>query len=265
MSEHIQIGDRRPWVQYEVDETNRTQPFPYPFPIFEDADLEVYVGTALLTVGQDYSVTDAGMSEGGTVVFSEPPSIGSRVTLRRRLDIQRTSDFQESGEFRAKVLNDELDYQTAAIQQVADDVTRSLRLPATDPDSGLMLPAKELRTGRFLAFDENGGPVAATGVTEIPVSPFMEGVLDDDDPGELMRTVALTPVNETFVSGSGAVGNAGTPFELSHSPSSSEDVFVWVNNVPQLANWELDGKAFHFDFTPAEGDRVQIRYRTGDV
>lgn len=265
MPDHIQIGDQKPWVQYSVDEPNQGQPFSYPFPIFQEEDLEVYVDNELQTLETDYTVDGAGDTAGGTVTFLTLPPIGSTVTLRRRLTIQRTSDFQESGEFRAKVLNDELDYQTAAIQQVADDVTRVLSLPATDPEAGLVLPEKDLRKNGFLGFDENGTPVAMAGVTDVPVSVFMGGVLDDTDVGELMTTMTLTPVDESFIAGTDGDGDASDPFELNYTPSSPVDVFVWLNNVPQLANWAIADRDFHFDFTPMAGDGVRIRYRTGDI
>jgi hypothetical protein len=100
------------------------------------------------------------------------------VTVRRWLTIERTSDFQESGEFRARVLNDELDYQVAAIQQVADDLTRVLRLGATDSATDFELPAKELRKGAFLAFDATtGDPIAVVGLSGVAVSAVMEAVV----------------------------------------------------------------------------------------
>ncbi|WP_316978363.1 hypothetical protein [Shumkonia mesophila] len=174
MPDHIQIGDRRPWEQYQVTEAGQSV-FPFHFPVFKAADVEVYVNGERRLAG--YAVLGAGASEGGSVVF-DPAVASCVVTIRRRLAIERTSDFQESGEFRARVLNDELDYQTAIIQQIADDVARTLRLPATDPDASLELPAKEMRKGKFLWFDpETGGLVSASGITGVPISAPMEAVV----------------------------------------------------------------------------------------
>lgn len=136
MTDHIKIGDIQPWAQVEQTVAG-TVDFEFPFPIFEDADLEVYVDAALKTLATDYTVSGAGADDGGAVAFAAAPPVGALVTLRRRLAVQRTSDFQETGEFRARVLNDELDYQTAAIQQVANDLERSVRLAATAPSIAL--------------------------------------------------------------------------------------------------------------------------------
>jgi len=81
---------------------------------------EIRLDGAVLAGGA--TIAGAGHSDGGTVIFAEPPESGTRITLRRRLKIARATDFQDNGILRARSLNDELDYQVAAIQQVADDV-----------------------------------------------------------------------------------------------------------------------------------------------
>ncbi|MBF0093256.1 MAG: hydrolase, partial [Alphaproteobacteria bacterium] len=127
MPTHIQIGDTAPRAQYTANGTQTV--FPYPFAIFLVSDLEVYLADALQSSG--YAVSGAGADAGGNVTFAAAPASGAVVTLRRRLAIRRTTDFQDNGLFRAKVINDELDYQTAAIQQVADDVTLALKRSPT--------------------------------------------------------------------------------------------------------------------------------------
>lgn len=156
MAEHIQIGDVAPRIQYTGDGSQTV--FTYTFPIFAAADMEVYFDQAKQSTG--FTVNGAGQSAGGDVTFDAAPASGVLVTLRRRLAIQRTSDFQESGEFRAKVINDELDYLTAALQQVSDDGERALRLGATDPTASLTLPDKATRASMYLGFDAAGDAIA---------------------------------------------------------------------------------------------------------
>lgn len=128
MPTHIQIGDVSPRVQYTANGA-QTQ-FTYLFPIFEDADMEVYLDQNKQSTG--FSIAGAGETVGGSVNFDVAPSDGVIVTLARRLAVQRTSDFQESGEFRSKVINDELDYLTAALQQVSEGVGRAAQMPITE-------------------------------------------------------------------------------------------------------------------------------------
>lgn len=164
MADHIVIGDISPRIQYTITSGTLSGPWTYPFPIFSAADLEVFYDDTLMALTTDYTVTGAGVSSGGTVtpVAGHEPSSGAVLTVRRRMTVARTTDFQESGEFRAKVINDELDKQVAFAQQVADDVMRSLRQPATDQAGSMVIPAKAARAGKALGFDANGDPVVST-------------------------------------------------------------------------------------------------------
>lgn len=137
MTEHIQINDVAPRVQYLADGVQSA--FTFPFAIFADNDLEVWQDENLQSGG--YTVSGAGISTGGTALFATPPTAGTRITLRRRLPIRRTTDYQADGLIRAKTLNDEMDYQVAALQQVAEVTERSLRRSATSSSlADLTLP-----------------------------------------------------------------------------------------------------------------------------
>jgi hypothetical protein len=156
--EHIKIGNVTPRIQFVGN--GISQHFVYPFAIFREADLEVFLNDVKQSSG--FSVSGAGSSAGGTVTFSAPPGVGVIVTLRRSLAIQRTADFQESGDFRAATLNDEFDYQTAALQNLAADIATAVRVPPTDQAANLILPKKAERAGKILGFDHDGAVEART-------------------------------------------------------------------------------------------------------
>lgn len=188
MADHIQIGDIAPRIQYAGDGGQTA--FAYPFPVFTAADMRVYIDTALQATG--YSVGGTGSDNGGVVTFDEAPGEGELVTLVREVTIQRTTDFQESGEFRAKVINDELDKQVAMIQQVSDRVQRSLRLAETDSADTLLLPDKATRAGQFLGFDGDGNPMAVAGDSGgVIVSSFMATILDEADAAAARAALGL--------------------------------------------------------------------------
>ncbi len=190
MADHIQIGDISPRIQYAGDAVQTV--FTYPFPIFVDADMEIYEDTTLKILSTDYTVSGAGSSSGGTVTFMIAPAAGVAVTLKRNVAIARTSDFQESGEFRAKVINDELDILTALLQQVDEQSGRSLRLGPTDSAATTFIPARADRAGRFLGFDAGGEPIASAGsVDTLAVSTFMATLLDDTDAAAVRATLGL--------------------------------------------------------------------------
>jgi|GEM_PF-2125135 len=151
MIEHIQINDVAPRVQYLADGIQSA--FTFPFAIFKLADLEVWLDDSLQASG--YTVSGVGVSTGGVALFAVPPPADTRVTLRRRLTIARTTDYQSDGLIRAKTLNDELDYQVAALQQVAEDVDRAVRrAPTALAAIDLTLP--EPAAGRGLKWNAGG-------------------------------------------------------------------------------------------------------------
>jgi len=152
MDQHIKIGDIAPRVQFAADGTQTS--FPFGFPIFTAADLEVRLNNLVQRSG--FTVIGAGLSGGGSVQFAAPPTAGALVTLRRHLALARNTDFQESGILRARVLNDELDYQVAALQEMADGLGGALHVDPGEPAAGTTLPVRDARANRLLGFDSLG-------------------------------------------------------------------------------------------------------------
>jgi hypothetical protein len=152
MSEHIRIGDIAPRVHYVADGVQTA--FTFPFPIFEADDLDVLSENAFANYG--FTIEGAGESGGGVIRYAEAPAPGTRITLLRRLRIERVTDFQSNGVLRANTLNDELDRQVAALQEVRDDVQGAIRLPFAEAPSGMVLPLRAARAEKLLGFDATG-------------------------------------------------------------------------------------------------------------
>jgi hypothetical protein len=194
MDEHIRIGDIAPRVQYLADGTQVS--FTYPFPIFADADLEVRLDGLVLAFG--YTVAGAGASEGGSVVFDTAPAAARRVTLRRNLAVARTSDFQANGILRARTLNDELDYQVAALQEVKEELGTALRLDPSEVGGAATLPLPSARANRLLGFDSTGG---------VTVFDRGAGTMSAPFPGGIPRTVEDKLAEHLSARDFGAVGD----------------------------------------------------------
>ncbi|MBC7908324.1 MAG: hypothetical protein H7Y60_16475 [Rhodospirillaceae bacterium] len=151
MIDHIQINDVTPRIHYHADGVQAA--FTYPFAIFKETQLEVWLDDRQQNSG--FTVSGAGSSGGGAVIFAVAPAAATQVTLRRRLALERLSDYQADGIIRAKTLNDELDYQVAAIQQVAEELGRTVkRAPASGSRADLTLP--EPVPGRSLKWNDSG-------------------------------------------------------------------------------------------------------------
>ena len=78
------------------------------------------------------------------------------MTLLRRLPYERVTDFLESGALPARSLNDEYDYLTACVQQLADDALTALHYAPTDLPASSVLPGRAARANQLLAFDGGG-------------------------------------------------------------------------------------------------------------
>ena len=194
----IQIPRGNPRVQYVADGAQTA--FTFPFPIFAAEDLQVFLGAALQSTG--YTVTGAGATAGGTVSFDTAPAANTAVLLRRRLPIERTSDFLESGPLPASTLNREFDQLTAALQQVAGDQELMLRYAETDLPASNLLPARAARAGKLLAFDSAGSPTVRPPVDEEALSTYVP-----PGAGAVSRPVRDKLSDSVSVKDFGAVGD----------------------------------------------------------
>ncbi len=172
MADQIRLGDVTPRVRYIAD--GITSIFSFPFPVFADVDLEVYVDDILQTLSVAYEVSGTGSRSGGTVTFLAAPTANANVTPVRRLTIKRLSDFETCGNFAAVAINDELDFQTAVLQQVNDDRARCVCLAASDKSASMLLPAAAARAGRSLAFDADG-EIVAPAFVDMSAGPVISG------------------------------------------------------------------------------------------
>ena len=194
----IQIPRGTPRVQYVAD--GALAAFAFPFPVFVVGDLQVFLGAALQSTG--YTVAGVGATAGGTVTFTIPPAAGTSVTLRRRVPIERTSDFLESGPLPASTLNKEFDVLTAGLQQVAGDQELMLRYADTDLPASPVLPGRAVRAGKLLAFDSTGNPSVRLPVDEQALSTYVPAA-----PGAVARPIREKLGDAVSVKDFGAVGD----------------------------------------------------------
>jgi hypothetical protein len=122
---------------YSGDGTTDT--FTYNFKIFQDSDIQVIIRSAngtetIKTITTHYTVTDAGVASGGTVVFTAGniPTNTETVVLRRNIPQTQAIDYIANDPFPAESHEEGLDRATMAIQQIQEEVTRSLKLSKTN-------------------------------------------------------------------------------------------------------------------------------------
>jgi hypothetical protein len=133
-----------------------TTVFPYAFKIIAAADLEVTVDGVVQTLTTHYTVSGAGNEAGGNITFVTAPAAGTTVVRRRNMALVRTVDYQNLGDLRSDVLNQDQDAPILMLQQLADAHQRAITLPLGDATSG-ELPVADTRAGMLLGFDPVSG------------------------------------------------------------------------------------------------------------
>jgi hypothetical protein len=143
---------------------NSTTTFSYTFKIFQDSDIQVIIrstdGTETIkTITTHYTVTGAGASGGGSVIFTSGniPTSTQTVVLRRNIPQTQAIDYIANDPFPAESHEEGLDRATMSIQQLQEEVTRSLKLSKTNTmTSTEFTVGASARADKILAFDANG-------------------------------------------------------------------------------------------------------------
>jgi hypothetical protein len=143
---------------------NSTTTFSYTFKIFQDSDIQVIIRSAngtetTKTITTHYTVTGAGNSGGGSVIFTSGniPTSTETVVLRRNIPQTQAIDYIANDPFPAESHEEGLDRATMAIQQLQEEVTRSLKLSKTNTmTSTEFTVGASARANKILAFDTNG-------------------------------------------------------------------------------------------------------------
>jgi hypothetical protein len=154
---------------YEGNGANTS--FNYPFRIFAAADLRVIRTDAdgndtLLTLNVDYAVSGAGEPGGGIVTYplaGAPLAPGEYLTLLRVIALTQETDIQNQGGFYPRVIEDALDRLAMQVQQNAEELTRSIKLPESSDVEGVdmtLRPAPRL----FLAWSDDGKRVVSVDI-----------------------------------------------------------------------------------------------------
>ena len=119
-----------------------TTAFTYSFVITAASELKVYIKTdatgaeALKTDGTHYNVAGVGDSSGGTVTFTSGnvPASGETVVLLRDTPLTQGTTWVENDPFPASSHESAIDKLTHLVQEVQEEVNRSLKAGKTVTD-----------------------------------------------------------------------------------------------------------------------------------
>jgi hypothetical protein len=133
-----------------------TTVFPFAFTALAATDLVVMVGQTVKALGVDYTVA---LGVTGSITFLVAPVNGSTVTIYRDTKLTRATDYQQSGDLPAAVVNADFDRLWMALQEIysgGKGTPTALRVPSGETINAL--PAAAARASYYLGFDGTGQP-----------------------------------------------------------------------------------------------------------
>src|ERR671918_2646398 len=152
--------DPQPRIRYAGDGARTS--FDLPFPVLASDDLLAFVDHEPAT---GFALTGLGEAT-GKITFLEPPAAGTIITLLRRTEGIRETEFVDGGPFRAATINAELDRIMMLIQENREEHGRALRGHPAESGIDFCLPPTTARANKLLGFDSAGTPVVF-GETEL--------------------------------------------------------------------------------------------------
>jgi hypothetical protein len=147
---------------YSGDASNDT--FAYQFKISTTADMQVIIRSAVgaetvKTLTTHYTVTGAGESSGGNVVFEAGhiPAATETVILRRSTTQTQALDLVENDPFTADSVESAFDKNLALVQELQEESNRSIKLSRTNTMTSTEFTVGATdRANKILAFDSAG-------------------------------------------------------------------------------------------------------------
>jgi len=210
--------------------------FPYTFTALADGDIKVLKNGTVLTLGagNDYTLSGIG-SYGGNVTLNSGAATGDKIAIYLDMDLARTTNYQNSGDFLALDVNGDFDALWLALQQGTADIERTVRRPQVDPSTiNMELPDAATRAQKLLAFDPNGA---------VTTQPYVGGQT------QILSRDAFTGDGST------------TTFTLSESASDPSMLNVAINGLMQNVNsYSLtNGTSLVFSEAPPRGASIEVR------
>lgn len=170
-----------------------------PVIFFDDSDLRVYRvdadGVATLqTITTHYTVS-GGAGAVGTVTTVYTLAADEEILIIRSVPLVQEADFVNNDPSDAEVAEDALDKLTMMVQQLQEQVDRSLVLPVQTTLSSIEIPDPTGKAGQIMVANAGGDGFDLTAAIDtdlVTVTPFAATLLDDTTAAAARTTLGLT-------------------------------------------------------------------------
>jgi|9_EtaG_2_1085328.scaffolds.fasta_scaffold01892_7 hypothetical protein len=237
----IALSANSPRVHYTA--TAGQTAFTIPFEFFDDGDVDVYVNDVQKTITTHYTLS-GGDGSTGTATFGSGLTLNDKVTITRRIDIERTSTFSAGQTINRAALNEQLDILTAISADNKDRSERGIRVPDSENAPTLTLPSLATRKGRVLGFNAStgameNGPQIADVQTIAEISADISALADIEDgttSTDAISGLAAIKANVTTVAGiaSNVTSVAGNATNINAVAADATDIGAVAAKATQI-------------------------------
>lgn len=168
--------------------------FTVPFEFLDEDHLAVYQDGTLLTLSTHYATSGVGDEGGGTITLVTGATLGDSVVIELNVTYELVTHIPTSGNLDIPAINLQFSLFTMMVKQLAANLPRSIRQPASDEDDLSALPVAADRASMYLGFDANGDvTVLASLSTSAAATAFWASVLSTgDDAAESRSLLGIT-------------------------------------------------------------------------
>tara|TARA_B110000858_G_scaffold4772_1_gene5464 strand:+ start:5768 stop:7093 length:1326 start_codon:yes stop_codon:yes gene_type:complete len=207
--------------------------FPYTFTALAEGDIKVLQNGVALSLGSNYTLSGIG-SYGGNVTLTTGATLSDKISVYLDMDLARTTNYQNSGDFLALDVNGDFDALWLALQQGITSTDRSVRMPNADPSTiNMVLPVAATRANKLLTFDSTGA---------VFVKDYVEG--------------ELKTLDVNVFSGDGTT----TTFTLTSAPTSPSLLQITIDGImQQVSSYTISGNDLTFYEAPPLNASVETR------
>ena len=207
--------------------------FPYTFTALAEGDIKVLQNGVALSLGSNYTLSGIG-SYGGNVTLTTGATLSDKISVYLDMDLARTTNYQNSGDFLALDVNGDFDALWLALQQGITSTDRSVRMPNADPSTiNMVLPVAATRANKLLTFDSTGA---------VFVKDYIEG--------------ELKTLDVNVFSGDGTT----TTFTLTSAPTSPSLLQITIDGImQQVSSYTVSGNNLTFYEAPPLNASVETR------
>lgn len=235
-------------------------------PCFASTDIDVYLrnnttgAETLQALTTNYTVTalNNDYTNGFTVTMNTAPASVNTLVVKRSIALTQEVNLIRGRAIPQEPMEKTLDRQMLALQDLEEEVSRSIRARVTDPAVDFILPSTIDTAGKYLAVASDGLSIVPTeGTTsDIVVSSYMETLVDDATPAAARTTLGLSN-SIICVEAYGASGTGDETTELQAAFAAAENrilmledgVTYTVTDVLQmLSGCTLEGNGATLEF-----------------